>query len=378
MAKTHYETLGITSQAEETEIRAAYRRLVLRYHPDRSKDPNASQIFQRITQAFEVLSDPIERNRYDLSLQDEKRRAERRADEERRRREEERQRREREKVAASAGSTVKPRTANADASIPSMLTRLSVMFSRQQFSDCERLAREILRRDAHQALPYAVLGDIDRARGNLEEAARWYSYALQMQPQNELYLKRYEEILDRAQITGGIKGRRFRIEPEEQRTFAVLTIVAVCLMACIYIVLANEKPVLSVLAPVSSWTVGMVVMLFVCGASAGAALAVTNLIDRLDPFSNGKISPAVLLGVIAIVSFPAACVLYFAVGFSQKAFNVTTTRLIGAVGALTAGLAIASLATTSIQFAQVLLWGGNLAYLGALCGWMVADGLRKV
>ncbi len=375
--KTHYETLGIPSEAKEAEIKAAYRRLVLRYHPDRSKDPNASQIFLRITQAFEILSDPIERNRYDLSLQDERRRADRRAEEERRRREEERQRKDREKVAASVSSTAKPRSSYADATIPSMLTRLTVMFSRQQFSDCERLAREILRRDAHQPLPYAVLGDICRARGNLEDAARMYSYALQMQPQNELYLKRYEEILDRAQIAGGLKGKHFRIEPEEKRTFAVLTIIAITLMACIYIVLSPEKAALSVISPVSTWTVGMVVMLFICGASAGAALAVGNLIDRLDAISNGKIAPAVLLGLIAVVSFPAACVLYFAVGFSQRAFNITTTRLIAAVGALTASLAIASLASQSVSFAQVLVWGGNLAYVGALCGWMVADGLRK-
>src|SRR5579862_9461769 len=288
MAKTHYETLGIAMEANETEIKAAYRRMVLRYHPDRSKDPNATQIFQGITLAFETLSNPIERNRYDLSLQDEKRRAERRAEDERRRREEERQRRNREKTASSVSATTRPRTANADASIPSMLTRLSVMFSRQQFADCDRLAREILRRDAHQALPYAVLGDIARARGNLDEAARFYSFALQMQPQNELYLKRYEEILDRAQITGGIKGRRLRIEPEERRTFAVLSIVVIVLLACIYIVVSPEKAALSVFTPVSTWTMGMVMALFVCGCSAGAALATGNLIDRLDPFSNGR------------------------------------------------------------------------------------------
>ena len=376
MAGTHYETLGISRDAKEADIKAAYRRLALRHHPDRSKDPNASAIFQRITLAYETLSDAMERGRYDLSLQDEKRRSQLKAEDDRRKKEEDRQKKEREKVAAGMTTSVKTRTATADVSLPSMLTKLSVMFSRQQFSEAERLAREILRRDAHQALPYAVLGDICRARGNLEDAARMYSYALQMQPTNELYLKRYEEILDRAQLAGGA-GRRVRLEPEERRTFAILSIVAIALMACIYIVVSPEKPALGVVGPISTWTLGLVVMLFVCGAAAGAALTIGNLIDRLDAFSNGKIAPAVLLGLIAIVSFPAACVLYFAVGFSQRAFNITTTRLVTAVAALTASLAMASLTTQTISFAQVMVWGGNLVYLGALCGWTVSDGLRK-
>jgi curved DNA-binding protein CbpA len=376
MAGTHYEILGVPRDAKEADIKAAYRKLALRHHPDRSKDPNASQIFQQITIAYETLSDTLERSRYDLSLQDETRRAELKVEEERRKREQDRQKREREKAASGIGSAVKTRSAPVDVSIPSMLTKLSIMFTRQQFSEAERLAREILRRDAHQPLPYAVLGDICRARGNLEDAARMYSYALQMQPNNELYLKRYEEILDRSQLAGG-SGRRVRLEPEERKTFAVLFIIAIALVACVYEILSPEKPALSVLGPVSTWTLGLIVMLFVCGAAAGAALTLGNLIDRLDAFSNGKIAPAVLLGLIAVVSFPAACVLYLAVGFSQGAFNVTTTRLLTAVSAITASLAVASLATQAISFAQVIVWGGNLVYLGALCGWTVADSLRR-
>src|SRR5580700_7577026 len=141
MSQTHYEVLGVPREAKEAEIKAAYRRLVLRHHPDRSKDPNAAQIFSRISQAFEVLSDPMERGRYDMTLQDESRRAELKAAEERRKREEDRQRREREKVASTMTASAKLRTSETDVSIPSMLTRLSVMFTRQQFGDAERLAR---------------------------------------------------------------------------------------------------------------------------------------------------------------------------------------------------------------------------------------------
>jgi tetratricopeptide (TPR) repeat protein len=318
----------------------------------------------------------MERSRYDLTLQDERRRGELKAEDERRRREQERQRREREKAASTMSSGVKTRTADGPVALPNMLTRLSVMFSRQQFADAERLAREILRIDAHQPLPYAVLGDICRARGNLEDAAKMYSYALQMAPTNELFLKRYEEILDRAQLTGGI-GKRARLEPQEQRTYAILFMILIGLLAGIYVMVASDKPALSTLGPVSTWTLSLIVMLFVSGAASGAALSVFNLVDRLDSTSTGKVSPAVLMGLISIVSFPAACVLYLAVGFSQRAFNITTTRMVCAVAGMTLWLAIASIPTQTINFGQVVIWGGNLTYLGALGGWMVADSLRK-
>src|SRR5437762_4415612 len=65
MPRTHYETLGIKKTATQDEIRTAYRGLVLKHHPDRSKDPKSADVFIRITQAYEVLSDPQRRRNYD-------------------------------------------------------------------------------------------------------------------------------------------------------------------------------------------------------------------------------------------------------------------------------------------------------------------------
>lgn len=61
----YYETLGVKRDATDAEIKKAYRRLALEWHPDRNKSPEASDRFKKINEAFEVLSDPQKRRNYD-------------------------------------------------------------------------------------------------------------------------------------------------------------------------------------------------------------------------------------------------------------------------------------------------------------------------
>ena len=65
MASDHYAILGVTPQAEAVVIRAAYRALIRRYHPDTNPHPQAQQMAREITAAFKVLSDPERRAEYD-------------------------------------------------------------------------------------------------------------------------------------------------------------------------------------------------------------------------------------------------------------------------------------------------------------------------
>jgi hypothetical protein len=61
----YYEVLGIKKTATEQEIKRAYRRLALKYHPDRNHAAGAAEMFNQITEAYDVLTDPAQRASYD-------------------------------------------------------------------------------------------------------------------------------------------------------------------------------------------------------------------------------------------------------------------------------------------------------------------------
>lgn len=64
--KDYYEVLGITRNADEKEIKRAYRKLAKKYHPDTNPgDKQAEQKFKEITEAYNVLSDPEKKKLYD-------------------------------------------------------------------------------------------------------------------------------------------------------------------------------------------------------------------------------------------------------------------------------------------------------------------------
>ena len=60
-----YETLGVSRTASQDDIQRAYRRLARQYHPDVNHDPGAEDRFKDISEAYDVLSDPETRRRYD-------------------------------------------------------------------------------------------------------------------------------------------------------------------------------------------------------------------------------------------------------------------------------------------------------------------------
>jgi len=63
--RDYYDVLGVDRDASLEEIKKAYRRLALEWHPDRNKSPNAAEKFKEINEAYEVLSDKEKRAAYD-------------------------------------------------------------------------------------------------------------------------------------------------------------------------------------------------------------------------------------------------------------------------------------------------------------------------
>lgn len=63
--KDFYELLGVSKTATEDEIKKAYRKLALKYHPDKNKAPGSDEAFKKIAQAYDCLSNADKRKKYD-------------------------------------------------------------------------------------------------------------------------------------------------------------------------------------------------------------------------------------------------------------------------------------------------------------------------
>ena len=62
----YYEVLGVSENADVSEIKKKYRKLAIKYHPDRnSGDENATKKFREVTEAYEILGDEKKREEYD-------------------------------------------------------------------------------------------------------------------------------------------------------------------------------------------------------------------------------------------------------------------------------------------------------------------------
>ncbi len=65
--KDYYQVLQLQPTASAADIRKAYRRLALEFHPDKNNTQQASERFVIISEAYAVLSDPVQRKKYDLT-----------------------------------------------------------------------------------------------------------------------------------------------------------------------------------------------------------------------------------------------------------------------------------------------------------------------
>ncbi|XP_023782781.1 dnaJ homolog subfamily B member 14 [Cyanistes caeruleus] len=65
--KNYYEVLGVSKDAGEEDLKKAYRKLALKFHPDKNHAPGATEAFKKIGNAYAVLSNPEKRKQYDLT-----------------------------------------------------------------------------------------------------------------------------------------------------------------------------------------------------------------------------------------------------------------------------------------------------------------------
>lgn len=368
MTQTYYEDLGIKRDATKSEIKSAYRKLVLEHHPDRSTNPESREIFLRITEAHEVLVDPETKRRYDEHLELLAKRA---------REESERKATEAKKEAEAARIKAERKATPSGATVAQEVVRLQTLYGSGRHSEAEKLAYAIMQIDPRQAIPYAILADILRGRGYVNEAGKMYAYAAQMDPSNPVYQRRYEQLLTSSRMVA--KHGNMRLEQEDKNVLSPMIGGAFAVFGGLYVAFSPEAAMATRFPFISTWTPGLMVVLFLSGVAIGAALAVGNLLDRFGDVNNGsagRSSPTAILGIVALVNFWVSAALYVMIATGLRAFNFSTTRLMLAVSAITLLLALASLPSQSIHASQTLVWGGNLVYVGGLVGWMAADAMR--
>ena len=66
MTDSFYNILGVSEQSDQSDIKKAYRKLSMKWHPDRNSSREAKEQLQKISEAYETLSDTSKRNKYDM------------------------------------------------------------------------------------------------------------------------------------------------------------------------------------------------------------------------------------------------------------------------------------------------------------------------
>jgi hypothetical protein len=353
MAKTHYQVLGVKPGATASEIKAAHRRLVMRHHPDRATSEASLDIFLEVQAAYEVIGDPDRRTEYDNTLN----RSLRHREEDERRATERAQTR---KAATPPTETSKSRSVGADVPVAAEIMRLSRIFSQGRQAEAIDLARQIIERDPRQPLPYAVLADIARGRGDLNQASKWYAYAVQFDPKNEAYQKRYEELLLGSQVVSTKVGERMYAPATSTSALAAAIVLSIGLATLTMFVKGPESlPVNGILA-------------FCSGTFLGGALAIGCWIDRLSV----TLRSYGLVVMVAGLNLGLGLVFYLLYGLVTKSFNRSFSGWLGAMIPGWILFALLGLAGGSLPQALVLTVIPCALAIGGLCGWAIGDALR--
>ena len=358
--RTHYVELGVAENATSAEIRTAYRRLVLLYHPDRSGDKSTTERFMRISEAYRALSEEKTRTEYDAGLRYRRDRAE--------------------QLKAKPPPTQPPptqekkqtRTIGDEAA---KLQQAAGLFASGRYDQAESLLKLVLRTSPNAALAYAILGDIYRQRSDIRNALTQYSYAVQFAPNNAAFQRRYEELLQQSsKVT-----KHGYVEAKDPTTAPIaISAVLIALMA-IVVSVSKDKPLFPGFDIVNTFSFTFVLLSFLSGIAVGAAASISNLVDRLRSLmvgASGKISPFFILSVLGVGSLWMAALTYFATGLWKDAFTFSASRTFAAATLVTIVFSLCAWMSGAISPLQAILWCGSIVWVGALCGWAIADGFR--
>jgi len=389
--RNYYEVLGVPRTATPEEIKRRYRKLVRTYHPDVRQDASASahQFFVEIVDAYKTLGDPLRRAEYDRLLEATARSA----------------------AAGSrpgnattqrpggapssqaagaggptAGGTTRQQTRTAP-DIGRLISEAEMSFIRGNLKDAESLAQQAVRLDRRNARAYAILGDVHRTQGQIDQAITDYTYAIQFDPGNAELQRRLDRLVNKERYRSTDSASpEISGEKEASLTMVINGIgwsVVAMLAFLTFTAQPNKDNPLPTLSfpPVDQWTYKFLGLAIATGILAGFLLASGRFIRPLDDeliFSSIGHTHAValpiglLLVVSALLCFYLALAIFIVTSVIQEYFSRSLSIVFGIALVLTLVLALAY--TTGTQ--QVLLFGGNLVFVCMLVGWFLGDFFR--
>lgn len=368
-----YQILELRPGASDDEIRAAYRRLAKKYHPDLSRDAATEGRFRAVQEAYETLTGSNRPIASEPTGQ---------ADPPKRSTE-------RVRTASYGGRSVEdPSDAPKvrEQAYATELGRLTEFLRQNKLAEAERLASGLIQREPRLAPAYAALGDIAIARGNRAKATEHFAYAMQLAPDRETYQEKYElcmrgvQTATRTTSSSGVQGARVVYQAAEASPAPLAVGIGAIMAASAYVVLSAHPPMLPKLSMISSWSAGFFIMLAVGGLALGVGLSMSRLVDNFalaHTSSVARITPTAILGMVAALNFWVAALLFAGLSLATRTMNQSTTRFMIGVGLVTLLFVGAAGAADGLKALEAFVWGGNIVYLGALGGWLGADSFER-
>lgn len=363
--KDYYKILGVPRTATAAEIKRNYRELARKYHPDVFRDKRAgARAFVRITEAYKTLIDPEKRRAYDSTLD------------------------EITQVVPPPGSTyrsspgsTRPQGRSRAQEVQRLVKEAEMAFIRKRLDDAISFCRMALKQDATCARAHAILGDVYRARKLFDHAINEYNYAVQYDPSDKDSEKKLEKLVGKARpITFSWERPDGRIST--QTIMMLLTGWGMAFFLLFLVYAFPGKPVwwLKFDLLTLPWSWNLIAVMIGDGALVGFLLGVSGITGHPDDElifetggrGHGIIPTGLLVLFFSPLFFWGSAVLYIVVGFIQDTISWNIVKVFLAIIAIT----LVSAALYLPDRRSVLFFGGNVVFIGALCGWYLGAMLR--
>ncbi|MEI6914618.1 MAG: DnaJ domain-containing protein [Armatimonadota bacterium] len=373
--KSYYEILDVPETATQDEIKATFRKLVRKYHPDVHPDKHlAEMMFKQINEAYQTLSDPGRRAMYDAECSAAKRRA-----------------------AGSArpgpASPMRPRTGSTQPrpSIEKLIRDAEFAFIRGRMGEAEALCRDIIRKHRSNARAYTILGDIYQAKGLKEIALEHYTYAVQFDPNNRDIQAKLNRLLGiDARSSGSVRQQSTKETPSIGTLTANLFGWVGFLMMLWFWIPHISGPRLAVghastALVLQGWNVEISLALAAEGLLLGALLRSGRFFGHYD---DELVFQSIRHGAgrapIGLLLIGLSCVFFWltmAVYLLMSTFQENVSRSLSRAFIVTVVLVVAAAGHNSLNGSSlglgILAIGGNFIFVSMLLGWWMTDVFRE-